>query len=212
MGAVPAGGGISVRLACGPRYWRASTVSLTRILSSTRPSGPRYGTGVSVALPSGLITRAVSLKYSRASVWPIQVPASGASAGACQEASRPPARAPAACGPPARRGRRSRGQRQTCCRDGHARAAARHCLLQPRTRSGGRNGRRPPGAGHAGHRLRLFLEDPGFAMACRFGTAACRGVVTGTDWMRADLRARYRGWFSWWLQQKIKQTQHHPGR
>ena len=58
----------------------------------------------------------------------------------------------------------------------------------------------------------LFLEDPGFAMACRFGTAACRGVVTGTDWMRADLRARYRGWFSWWLQQKIKQTQHHPGR
>jgi uncharacterized protein len=58
----------------------------------------------------------------------------------------------------------------------------------------------------------LFLWDPGFAMQCRCGTAACRGVVTGTDWMRADLRERYRGWFSWWLHQKIAQTQHHPGR
>jgi uncharacterized protein len=58
----------------------------------------------------------------------------------------------------------------------------------------------------------LFLADPGFAMECRCGTAACRGMVTGTDWMRADLRERYRGWFSWWLQQKITQTQDHPSR
>ena len=27
----------------------------------------------------------------------------------------------------------------------------------------------------------LFLGDPGFAMDCRCGTAACRGVVRGTD-------------------------------
>jgi hypothetical protein len=58
----------------------------------------------------------------------------------------------------------------------------------------------------------LFLGDPGFAMACRCGTAACRGVVRGTDWMRADVRERYRGWFSWWLQQKIAQTHHRPDR
>jgi len=58
----------------------------------------------------------------------------------------------------------------------------------------------------------LFLGDPGFAMECRCGTAACRGVVKGTDWMRTDLRERYRGWFSWWLQQKIAQTQDHPSR
>jgi hypothetical protein len=50
----------------------------------------------------------------------------------------------------------------------------------------------------------LFLGDPGFAMDCRCGTASCRGVVRGTDWMRADLRERYRGWFSWWLQQKMR--------
>jgi hypothetical protein len=52
----------------------------------------------------------------------------------------------------------------------------------------------------------LFLGDPGFAMECRCAAAACRGVVTGTDWMRPGLQQRYRGWFSWWLQQKIAQA------
>lgn len=45
----------------------------------------------------------------------------------------------------------------------------------------------------------LFLGDPGFVMECRCAAPACRGVIRGTDWMRADLRARYRGWFAWWL-------------
>ena len=58
----------------------------------------------------------------------------------------------------------------------------------------------------------LFLGDPGFVMECRCGTGACRGVVRGTDWMRADLRERYGGWFSWWLQQKIAQAPDRSGR
>jgi uncharacterized protein len=58
----------------------------------------------------------------------------------------------------------------------------------------------------------LFLAGPGFAMDCRCQAAACRGMVTGTDWTRPGLRERYRGWFSWWLQQKITQTQDHPSR
>jgi len=41
----------------------------------------------------------------------------------------------------------------------------------------------------------LFLGNPGFAMDCRCGTAACRGVVRGTDWRRADVRERYRDGF-----------------
>jgi uncharacterized protein len=49
-------------------------------------------------------------------------------------------------------------------------------------------------------------------MECQCGTAACRGVVKGTDWMRTDVQLRYRGWFSWWLQQKITQIQDKPGR
>jgi uncharacterized protein len=56
----------------------------------------------------------------------------------------------------------------------------------------------------------LFLADPGFAMECRCGTAACRGVVRGTDWMRPGLRQRYRGWFSWWLQREIARHQGGP--
>jgi uncharacterized protein len=50
----------------------------------------------------------------------------------------------------------------------------------------------------------LFLcDDSGSVMRCRCGAATCRGMVTGTDWMRPDLQERYRGWFSWWLQRKI---------
>lgn len=49
----------------------------------------------------------------------------------------------------------------------------------------------------------MFLADPDFAMACRCGTAACRGAVTGTDWTRPELQRRYQGWFSWWLQRQI---------
>jgi len=56
----------------------------------------------------------------------------------------------------------------------------------------------------------LFLGDPGFSMECRCGTAACRGMVRGTDWMRTNLQEHYHGWFSWWLQQKITQTQDDP--
>ena len=36
------------------------------------------------------------------------------------------------------------------------------------------------------------------------------GRWRGTDWMRADSRERYQGWFSWWIQQTITQTQDHP--
>jgi hypothetical protein len=49
----------------------------------------------------------------------------------------------------------------------------------------------------------LFLGDPGFAMQCRCGSAACRRVVRGTDWRRPELQQRYQGWFSWWLEQEI---------
>ena len=56
----------------------------------------------------------------------------------------------------------------------------------------------------------LFLGDPGFAMECQCGAAACRGVVTGTDWMRPEVQRRYRGWFSWWLRREIARRQGGP--
>ena len=35
--------------------------------------------------------------------------------------------------------------------------------------------------------------EPGFVMACSCGSRQCRGVVTGNDWRRPDLNARYSG-------------------
>ena len=47
-------------------------------------------------------------------------------------------------------------------------------------------------------------DDDDYTMQCRCGAAACRGVITGKDWQRADLQQKYRGMFSWYLQQKIE--------
>ena len=38
---------------------------------------------------------------------------------------------------------------------------------------------------------------------CRCASPHCRGAVTGDDWRRVDLRERYRGWFSPYLQRRI---------
>ncbi len=46
-------------------------------------------------------------------------------------------------------------------------------------------------------------DDADYTLACRCGSAGCRGTITGKDWMRQDLQAKYRGWFCWFLQRKI---------
>jgi hypothetical protein len=38
---------------------------------------------------------------------------------------------------------------------------------------------------------------------CECGTASCRRLVTGGDWRREDLRARYAGYFSTYLDRRI---------
>jgi hypothetical protein len=40
-------------------------------------------------------------------------------------------------------------------------------------------------------------------MECRCGAAGCRGVVTGDDWRRPDLRVRYAGRFSPFIDARI---------
>lgn len=39
--------------------------------------------------------------------------------------------------------------------------------------------------------------------ACRCGTPECRGFVRGTDWRDPELRRRYAGWFTTWVQKQI---------
>jgi len=41
-----------------------------------------------------------------------------------------------------------------------------------------------------------LFDDYEGSMRCRCGSASCRGIVDGRDWRRAELQARYRGYFS----------------
>jgi hypothetical protein len=40
-------------------------------------------------------------------------------------------------------------------------------------------------------------DDAAYAIKCRCGSPACRGIITGKDWQQKDLQRRYRGLFSW---------------
>ena len=39
--------------------------------------------------------------------------------------------------------------------------------------------------------------------ACACGTASCRWIVSGADWKDPELRDRYRGWFSTYIERRI---------
>ena len=46
-------------------------------------------------------------------------------------------------------------------------------------------------------------DDLDYEMRCKCGSANCRGTITGKDWMKKDLQEKYKGWFCWFLQQRI---------
>ena len=47
------------------------------------------------------------------------------------------------------------------------------------------------------------MDDLDYEMRCNCGSANCRGIITGKDWMKKDLQEKYKGWFCWFLQRKI---------
>jgi SET domain-containing protein len=47
-------------------------------------------------------------------------------------------------------------------------------------------------------------DDDDYTVVCRCGATVCRGIITGKDWQKEELRRKYRGLFSWYLQQKIE--------
>ena len=55
-------------------------------------------------------------------------------------------------------------------------------------------------------------DDSDYTLACHCGSPRCRGTVSGKDWTKPELQARYRGWFCWFLQRKIDATSASPGR
>ena len=46
-------------------------------------------------------------------------------------------------------------------------------------------------------------DDGDHTLRCACGSPHCRGIVTGQDWTKPELQAKYRGWFCWFLQRKI---------
>lgn len=51
----------------------------------------------------------------------------------------------------------------------------------------------------------LFTASPGWQMSpCLCRSPHCRHVVTGSDWMKRDVQARYRGHFSPFLNRRIE--------
>ncbi len=53
-------------------------------------------------------------------------------------------------------------------------------------------------------------DDPSFWMACHCGTPACRRVITGVDWQRADLQAIHLGRWPRGLQRRIDASRARP--
>jgi hypothetical protein len=49
-------------------------------------------------------------------------------------------------------------------------------------------------------------DDDDYELECRCGAAQCRGIITGQDWRRKDLQAKYGEHVSWYLREKIRKT------
>ena len=46
-------------------------------------------------------------------------------------------------------------------------------------------------------------DDLDYTLECHCGSPSCRGIVTGRDWMKPELQAKYRGHFAWHVQRRI---------
>ncbi len=51
--------------------------------------------------------------------------------------------------------------------------------------------------------LHAALDAPRYELSCQCGATLCRGVITEDDWQLPELQARYNGFFSWYIQEKI---------
>jgi uncharacterized protein len=47
-------------------------------------------------------------------------------------------------------------------------------------------------------------DDDDYQLTCNCGSTSCRKTITGQDWRRKELQEKYRGYFSWYLERKIR--------
>ena len=50
----------------------------------------------------------------------------------------------------------------------------------------------------------MYFAEPGFQLVCNCLSPSCRKVIKGDDWKNPELQKKYDGYFSWYIQQKIK--------
>jgi uncharacterized protein len=51
-----------------------------------------------------------------------------------------------------------------------------------------------------------MTDSDDYTVECKCGSATCRKVLTGKDWQRPELQARYAGYFSTYLARKIAKS------
>ena len=49
-----------------------------------------------------------------------------------------------------------------------------------------------------------MCDDDNFELKCNCQSKSCRKIITGKDWMKKELQKRYAGYFSIYLEKKIK--------
>jgi hypothetical protein len=49
-----------------------------------------------------------------------------------------------------------------------------------------------------------MTDDDTYELECRCATPSCRGLLSGQDWRKPELQARYGEYMSWYLRRKIE--------
>jgi uncharacterized protein len=49
-----------------------------------------------------------------------------------------------------------------------------------------------------------MTDDEPYEMECRCGSETCRKLITGTDWRNPELQKKYDGYFSWFIQRRLR--------
>ena len=56
-----------------------------------------------------------------------------------------------------------------------------------------------------------MTDDDDYEMECRCGSKSCRKVITGQDWRKPELQAKYRGYISWYLTERTRREARQDG-
>ena len=50
----------------------------------------------------------------------------------------------------------------------------------------------------------MHFTDPDYKLECSCGRSTCRNTISGNDWKIPELQNKYVGYFSWYIDRKIK--------